>query len=59
MQIKRVVACAATLFVSCEDNTEALKRIKQWTAKIPLGTAKNIRMVYTDSIKDSSHFNRT
>ncbi len=45
-----VVACAVTLFVSCEDNTMALKEINS-DRQDPIGTAKNIRMVYTDSIK--------
>lgn len=50
MQIKRVVVYAITLFISCEDNAEALKEINS-DRQDPLGTAKNIRMVYTDSIK--------
>ena len=45
-----VVACAATLFVCCEDNTAALKELNM-DRQDPIGTAKNIRMVYTDSIK--------
>ena len=45
-----VVACAATLFVSCEDNTATLQELNR-DRQEPIGTAKNIRMVYTDSIK--------
>jgi LPS export ABC transporter protein LptC len=46
----RVVACAATLFVSCEDNTATLQELNR-DRQDPIGTAKNIRMVYTDSTK--------
>ena len=37
-------------FISCDDNTDALNEINT-DRQDPLGTAKNIRMVYTDSIK--------
>ena len=40
----------AALFISCEDNTSALKEINS-DRQDPIGTASNIRMVYTDSIK--------
>ena len=38
------------LFISCQDNTEALKELTE-DRQDPIGTAVNIRMVYTDSIK--------
>ena len=43
-----IIAVAMIPFFSCEDNTQALKDL---TADLqdPLGTAYNIRMVYTDS----------
>ena len=47
---KRVLVPTITLFVSCEDNTQALKELNA-DRQDPLGTATNIRMVYTDSIK--------
>jgi LPS export ABC transporter protein LptC len=46
----RVVVGVAALFISCEDNTSALKEINS-DRQDPIGTASNIRMVYTDSIK--------
>ena len=48
--LKRVVVFTAPFFISCEDNAYALKEINL-DRQDPLGTAKNIRMVYTDSIK--------
>ena len=48
--IFRVVVCATALFICCEDNTTALKEINS-DRQDPIGTALNIRMVYTDSIK--------
>jgi LPS export ABC transporter protein LptC len=47
---KRVLVLSITLFASCEDNTQALKELNA-DRQDPLGTATNIRMVYTDSIK--------
>lgn len=41
---------ATALFISCEDNTETLKEINS-DRQDPIGTALNIRMVYTDSVK--------
>ena len=38
------------LFFSCSDSTEALKEIRSLNTE-PVGTAQNIRMVYTDSLK--------
>jgi len=38
------------LFISCGDNAQALKEINT-DLQEPLGTASNIRMIYTDSIK--------
>jgi len=38
------------LFISCGDNAQALKEINT-NLQEPLGTASNIRMIYTDSIK--------
>ena len=45
-----VVSSTATFFVFCEDNTEALKEINL-DRQDPIGTAMNIRMIYTDSIE--------
>jgi LPS export ABC transporter protein LptC len=42
--------CSSIFFFSCEDNTKALNQIKL-VSQDPVGTAKNIRMVYTDSTK--------
>ena len=44
------MVATAALFISCEDNTDALKEINT-DRQDPIGTALNIRMVYTDSIK--------
>ena len=44
------MALAITQFFSCEDNTKALSEIN-FDSQEPLGTATNIRMVYTDSAK--------
>ena len=41
--LKRVVVFTAPFFISCEDNTYALKEINL-DRQDPLGTAKNIRM---------------
>ena len=38
------------LFFSCSDSTEAVKEIQAFNTN-PVGTAQNIRMVYTDSLK--------
>jgi len=38
------------LFISCGDNAQAFKEINT-DLQEPLGTASNIRMIYTDSIK--------
>lgn len=46
----RVVVLTTALFISCEDNTEALKELTT-DRQDPIGTAVNIRMVYTDSTK--------
>ena len=48
--IYRVVVFTTALFISCQDNTEALKELTE-DRQDPIGTAVNIRMVYTDSIK--------
>ena len=45
-----VIYFNSSLFISCEDNTQALKEINN-NRQDPLGTASNIRMVYTDSMK--------
>ena len=44
------MVATAALFISCEDNTDALKEINT-DRQDPIGTALNIRMVYTDSVK--------
>lgn len=44
------MAFAITLFFSCEDNTQALAEIN-FKSQEPVGTATNIRLVYTDSAK--------
>jgi len=42
--------CAMPLFFSCSDSTAALKEIQSINLQ-PVGTAQNIRMVYTDSLE--------
>lgn len=39
-----------SLFFSCSDSTEAVKEIQAFNTN-PVGTAQNIRMVYTDSLQ--------
>ena len=45
-----VMVVAIALLFSCEDNSQALKEMNM-DRQDPLATAKNIRMVYTDSLK--------
>ena len=45
-----LVVFATALFISCEDSSEALSEITK-DRQEPLGTATNIRLVYTDSLK--------
>ena len=45
-----VSAVALPLFFSCSDSTSALKEIQAFNNQ-PVGTAQNIRMIYTDSLK--------
>ena len=47
---KMVLVYFIAIFISCEDNTQLLKELNI-DRQNPLGTAINIRMVYTDSIK--------
>jgi LPS export ABC transporter protein LptC len=49
-KIKGLMVFFIALFISCADSTEALSEINK-DRQEPLGTATNIRMVYTDSIK--------
>ena len=46
----KVVVFPILLHISCEDNSKILKEINA-DRQDPIGAAKNIRMVYTDSIK--------
>lgn len=46
----KAVVFSTLLYISCEDNSKILKEINT-DRQDPIGTAKNIRMVYTDSIK--------
>ena len=46
----KFVVFSTLLHISCEDNSKILKEINA-DRQDPIGTAKNIRMVYTDSIK--------
>ena len=46
---KRIVVIFITLFVFCEDNTNTLREINS-DRQDPIGTAKNIRMLYSDSL---------
>ena len=50
---KRVVVLSITLFWSCLDNTKALSEINSFKQE-PIGTAHDIRMVYTDSMRVSA-----
>lgn len=45
-----VAALVLPLFFSCSDSTQALNEIRS-TSTQAVGTAQNIRMVYTDSLK--------
>jgi len=45
-----MVVITLSLFISCEDSSDALSEINK-DRQDPIGTAWNIRMVYTDSIK--------
>ena len=47
---KGLMIVTLALFISCENNSYALSEINQ-DRQEPLGTAWNIRMIYTDSIK--------
>jgi LPS export ABC transporter protein LptC len=47
---KGLMVATMALFISCGDNAQALKEINT-DLQEPLGTASNIRMIYTDSIK--------
>jgi len=49
-KIEGLLVVMMTLFISCGDSSEALMKINT-DIEQPLGTASNIRMVYTDSIK--------
>ncbi|MDA7797671.1 LPS export ABC transporter periplasmic protein LptC [Flavobacteriaceae bacterium] len=48
--LKGLLVITIALFVSCADSTQALNEINS-DRQEPLGTAWNIRMIYTDSIK--------
>jgi LPS export ABC transporter protein LptC len=52
-KIKRVIVLSITLFYSCLDNNQALKDINLFEQE-PIGTAYDIRMVYTDSMRVSA-----
>ena len=47
----RVVVISIALFISCYDNTKVISDIESNRQQGPIGTASNIRMVYTDSLK--------
>ena len=49
-KIKGLLVVTMALFISCGDSSQALMEINA-DLQEPLGTASNIRMVYTDSIK--------
>ena len=49
-KIKGLLVITMALFISCGDSSQALMEIYA-DLQEPLGTASNIRMVYTDSIK--------
>ena len=46
----RVVIIVIALFISCYDNSKVISEIES-NRQDPIGTALNIRMVYTDSLK--------
>ena len=46
----RFVVTIVSLFISCYDNTKVISEIESIRQE-PIGTASNIRMVYTDSLK--------
>ena len=45
-----LVVLSASLFFSCEDPSDVFNDINRFKSE-PVGTAQNIRMVYTDSLK--------
>ena len=47
----RVIVISIALFISCYDNTKVISDIESNRQQGPIGTASNIRMVYTDSLK--------
>ncbi len=46
----RVIVIIIALFISCYDNSKVISEIES-NRQDPIGTALNIRMVYTDSLK--------
>ena len=50
IQFLGLVVIATSLFFSCEDGTTVFNDINRFKNE-PVGTAENIRMVYTDSLK--------
>ena len=48
--LKGLKAIILFFFITCQDNSNALSEINQ-DLQEPLGTAWNIRMIYTDSTK--------
>ena len=48
--LKGLMAITLVFFITCQDNSNALYEINQ-DLQEPLGTAWNIRMIYTDSTK--------
>ena len=45
-----IVVITTSLFISCYDNSKVISEIES-NRQEPIGTALNIRMVYTDSLK--------
>ena len=45
-----IVVITTSLFISCYDNSKVISEIES-NRQEPIGTASNIRMVYTDSLK--------
>ena len=45
-----ILVITVSLFISCYDNTKVISEIES-NGQEPIGTALNIRMVYTDSLK--------
>ena len=52
-KLNRAIVLSIALFNSCVDNKQVLNEINLFDSE-PIGTAYNVRMVYTDSMRVSA-----